>query len=264
MIKLGTPKNRNYAAVVVALQNFVDLPNCDNVKAALIFGNSVIVGKDTKTGDVGVFFPVETQLLREFLANNNLFRKPEWGNVDQEKKGFFEEHGRVKAKRPNYVGEKVIRDMHDKYLAKPVEPVAYEPNLPSCIIVDIDGTVAKMNGRGPFEWDKVGSDLPKGEVIELVQHLANTDAEIIFVSGRDSVCRDTTMFWLRTYFPCFKDLFMRPAGDQRDDRIVKQEIYEREIKGKYNVRFVLDDRNKVVDMWRSLGLPCFQVAPGNF
>ena len=57
---------------------------------------------------------------------------------------------------------------------------------------------------------------------------------------------------------------MRQAGDNRDDRIVKREIYEREIKGRYNVRFVLDDRNKVVALWRDLGLPCFQVADGDF
>ena len=93
---LNAPKNPNYSATVVELSQFVDLPNCDNVKHALIFGNCVIVGKDSKAGDVGLFFPVETQLLREFLANNNLFRKPEWGNIDPEKKGFFEEHGRVK------------------------------------------------------------------------------------------------------------------------------------------------------------------------
>lgn len=41
------PQNPNYCATVVELRSFVDLPNCDNVKAALIFGNSVIVGKDT-------------------------------------------------------------------------------------------------------------------------------------------------------------------------------------------------------------------------
>jgi hypothetical protein len=96
-MKLAEPKNKNYCAVVVKLDRFADLTGCDNVKAALIFGNSVIVGKDTQAGAVGLFFPVETQLTRDFLANNNLFRKPEWGNVDSEKKGFFEEHGRVKA-----------------------------------------------------------------------------------------------------------------------------------------------------------------------
>lgn len=91
------PKNKNYAASVVALSTFVDLPNCDNVKAALIYGNRVIVSKDAQAGTVGLFFPVETALSHEFLAANNLYRKPEWGNVDPEKKGYFEQHGRVRA-----------------------------------------------------------------------------------------------------------------------------------------------------------------------
>lgn len=57
---------------------------------------------------------------------------------------------------------------------------------------------------------------------------------------------------------------MRPEGDERKDSIVKQEIYEKYIKDRYNVRFVLDDRNQVVDMWREVGLKVLQVAPGDF
>jgi hypothetical protein len=91
------PKNPNYCAIVVALSTFVDLPNCDNVKSAIIYGNSVIVSKDTAPGSLGLFFPVECALDKEFLAFNNLYRKPEFGNADPTKKGFFEEHGRVKA-----------------------------------------------------------------------------------------------------------------------------------------------------------------------
>ena len=33
---------------------------------------------------------------------------------------------------------------------------------------------------------------------------------------------------------------------------------------KDNVEMVFDDRQKVVDMWREIGLTCMQVAPGNF
>jgi hypothetical protein len=91
------PKNKNYAAIVVELSNFVDLPNCDNVKSAMIFGNSVIVSKGLVGGEIGLYFPVESQLSKEFAGANNLFRKPEWGNADRDKKGFFEEHGRVRA-----------------------------------------------------------------------------------------------------------------------------------------------------------------------
>ena len=98
-MKFEEPKNSNYCATVVSLKTFVDLPNCDFIKSAIIFGNSVIVSKDVKAGDVGLFFPVECQLSKEFLSNNNLYRKPEWGNVDPTKSGFFENHGRIKCVR---------------------------------------------------------------------------------------------------------------------------------------------------------------------
>ena len=90
------PRNANYAATVVELNHFVDLPNCSNVKAAIIFGNSVIVSKDAQVGQWGMYFSPETQLSREFLSNNSLYRKHEYGNNDETKTGFFEEHGRVK------------------------------------------------------------------------------------------------------------------------------------------------------------------------
>ena len=96
MLNLAPPKNPNYCATVVELKHFVPLSGCDNVQAALIFGNQVIVGKDAKPGDIGLYFPVETALSGEFLAANDLYCKPEYGNRNPEKKGFFEKHGRVK------------------------------------------------------------------------------------------------------------------------------------------------------------------------
>jgi hypothetical protein len=57
---------------------------------------------------------------------------------------------------------------------------------------------------------------------------------------------------------------MRPANDFRKDSLIKKEIYENDIKGKYNVIMVYDDRNQVVDVWRGLGLKCAQVEPGEF
>jgi hypothetical protein len=59
-------------------------------------------------------------------------------------------------------------------------------------------------------------------------------------------------------------LMMRKTGDKRKYSIVKKEIFNEHIKGKYCVDFVLDDRNQVVEMWRKLGLVCLQVAEGNF
>lgn len=96
MLNLKPPKNQNYCALVTELKHFAPLAGCDNVQAALINGNQVIVDKDTQPGDIGLYFPPETALSHDFLAANNLYRKPEWGNADPTKKGFFEESGRVK------------------------------------------------------------------------------------------------------------------------------------------------------------------------
>jgi hypothetical protein len=54
------------------------------------------------------------------------------------------------------------------------------------------------------------------------------------------------------------------SADMRKDAVIKQELFDKYVAGKYNVLFVLDDRNQVVDFWRSIGLTCFQVNYGNF
>jgi len=93
---LEKPVNPNYCATVTIIDKLVPLENCDNVQAAIIFGNSVIVGKDTWAGDYGVFFPIETQLSEEFLKANNLYRDATL-NADPSKKGYFEQNGRIRA-----------------------------------------------------------------------------------------------------------------------------------------------------------------------
>jgi hypothetical protein len=94
-MKLKKPENQNYSAIVVELNRFVDLENCDNVKAAIIMGNQVIVSKDTQEGEIGVYFPVESQLSHEFVSNNNLYRHSD-NNVDINKRGYFEDNRRVR------------------------------------------------------------------------------------------------------------------------------------------------------------------------
>lgn len=93
---LEKPVNPNYCGTIIKIEKLVDLPNCDNVQAAIIFNNSVIVGKDVQIGDLGVFFPIETQLMPEFLKNNNLYRDKTL-NLNTDKAGYFETNGRIRA-----------------------------------------------------------------------------------------------------------------------------------------------------------------------
>lgn len=88
--------NKNYCATIVKITKLIDLDNCDNVVHANIFGNLVVVSKDTKIDDIGIFFPVECKLSDEYLSKNNLFRHSE-KNVDTTKVGYFEDNGRIRA-----------------------------------------------------------------------------------------------------------------------------------------------------------------------
>lgn len=93
---LEKPINPNYAATVVKIENIQPVAGLDNLVKTLIFSNAVLVGKDTQISDLGLFFPVECALSQEFLHNNNLF-KDSTLNVNKEKKGYFEQHGRIRA-----------------------------------------------------------------------------------------------------------------------------------------------------------------------
>ena len=170
-------------------------------------------------------------------------------------------------KRQHSVGEKVIKNMYRQYLApKPAEAPAWNPNLPEAIICDIDGTLAIHLERGPYDMEKCETDGFDETVLKLIVDAHEEGTEIIFCTGREEKYREATVRWLKKRLAShFADLlFMRKTDDHREDSIIKQEIYDAEIKGKYNVEFVLDDRNRVVEMWRRNGLKCLQVAEGDF
>jgi len=92
---INKPKNSNYSAIVVTIKHIHPLEGCDFIHAAMILGNQVIVDKSIKVGDIGIYFPTECKLSEEYLKNNNLYKKPEL-NIDPEKKGYFEENGRIR------------------------------------------------------------------------------------------------------------------------------------------------------------------------
>ena len=137
--------------------------------------------------------------------------------------------------------------------------------LDEAIIVDVDGTVALMEGkRTPFEWDKVALDAPNLPIIELVQTLRDAGLKVLVTTGRDGVCLNDTKTWLADHGVLYDAIFIRPERDSRDDTVIKKEIYDNHIKDKYKIKYVIDDRDKVVKMWRDLGLTVLQVADGDF
>jgi hypothetical protein len=142
---------------------------------------------------------------------------------------------------------------------------------PRAVLCDIDGTLALMGKgkpgrRGPFDWHRVGEDDPHTPIIELVAILRTAGFPIIYLSGRDESCRRITESWLLHHGLLTGDepLHMRRHNDNRPDHQVKRQIYRHKIEPYYDVAYVIDDRDQVVRMWRSLGLTVLQVADGNF
>ncbi|WP_433364307.1 AAA family ATPase [Streptosporangium sp. CA-115845] len=185
------------------------------------------------------------------------------------------------AKRDRAVGEDVIRGMHLRYLRGRDLPlplpeegegelagvVRYEekPGTPKAVMVDIDGTVALMTDRSPFDETRVHEDLPNLPVIKVVRALHAAGHRVVFLSGRRDACQAETEKWLAEHVGVpYEGLFMRRTGDGRKDSIVKAELFDQHVRDVYDVACVLDDRDQVVRMWRDLGLTVLQVADGAF
>lgn len=154
------------------------------------------------------------------------------------------------------------------------------------VIVDIDGTVADLSHRLHFikphpmgsdgdlrkDWDSFFAacvdDEPIHEMVDLVSLLA-AKYDIVFVTGRPERIRSETYEWLMKHIFHDQDhienvqLEMRADRDHRPDDRVKKEIYLDYLRDT-EIAFVLEDRARVVKMWRDLGLRVLQVTEGEF
>ena len=133
---------------------------------------------------------------------------------------------------PERVGGDVIREMWQRYLAgrrlpppvpdpaPAVTPTHYEPppGMPEAFLVDIDGTVAVMSDRSPYDESRVHEDRPNEPVIRVVRALHAAGYRIVFCSGRTDACRAGTADWLAAHVGVpYEALHLRAAGDQRGD-----------------------------------------------
>lgn len=188
--------------------------------------------------------------------------------------------------RTDVVGEAVIREQQNRFnvlkkqfdatqrlhyprIHATADPLKQDATLPACILVDIDGTAAKIHDRSPFDWSNVGRDQPNVPVLNVVRAMRAAGYAIVFLSGRDSMARTPTIAWLQQHLGWHEhvdyDLFMRKQNDNRKDSIIKRELFDAHIRNRYFVELVLDDRDQVVSLWRrDLGLTCLQVDYGDF
>lgn len=158
--------------------------------------------------------------------------------------------------RANGVGQDVIYRQIQKWNDYSGR-ITYVPDesLPAAIIVDVDGTVAQMNGRGPFEWHRVSEDVPRKIIRHMVEGYQDAGYTIIICSGRDEVCREDTHKWLVDNGIGFEELHMRKKDDYRKDNVVKEEIFWTHLAHRYNIVACIDDRPQMIRLWHELKIP---------
>lgn len=145
--------------------------------------------------------------------------------------------------------------------------VPYVPDLtlPKAVIVDIDGTLALPKHRGPYDTSRYHTDELEHRLADLLERVANDYGyQIIILTGRHEPHRDVLIDWLAEHKVRFDEVHMRGADDRRRDNIVKLDLFNAHIRDRFNVVAAFDDRDRVVRLWRRLGLLALQVAFGDF
>lgn len=146
-----------------------------------------------------------------------------------------------------------------------IEPYVPDPTLPATLTIDVDGTLANGSHRDPYDHSRCGDDSVHESVANVARLASAAGLQIVICSGRDEgKFRLLTLDWLTDNGIPWDRLFMREAGDERRDSIVKYELFNRYIRPYHNVEAWLDDRDRVVNVMRAAGVKVFQVAPGDF
>ncbi|GHG11702.1 MULTISPECIES: phosphatase domain-containing protein [Streptomyces] len=152
--------------------------------------------------------------------------------------------------------------LNDRPAATPYVP---DPTLPTAVLCDIDGTLALRGDRGPYDFSRCDLDLLNVSVRDALRAFRGAHQDrVVLLSGRSEDHRALTEAWLERYEVPYDELWMRASDDGRSDDIVKAELFDAHVRHRYAVRVSLDDRDRVVAVWRRMGLPTWQVNYGAF
>ena len=150
------------------------------------------------------------------------------------------------------------------YVYKPYTP---DPSLPVAYSFDLDGTLAHTNGkRGPYDASKYYVDDVDEAItyVGVALRVAARADELIILTGREETYRAECEAWLKQQGVHYDRLIMRPEGDTRNDAVVKSDLWDEHIDGKFNVLMHFDDRNRVVNGLRRKCIKVAQVQVGDF
>lgn len=142
------------------------------------------------------------------------------------------------------------------------------------IIFDIDGTLADIGHRlhhikgEKKDWYGFNSRMKDDGLkfdIYMLYEMCKSRYKIAIVTGRFEEYREVTTDWLMRNGIYWDELHMRPSEDYRSDDIIKQDILKKHFQdNSRQIRFVVDDRDRVVNMWRHHNITCLQCQKGEY
>ena len=154
--------------------------------------------------------------------------------------------------------EKKKRDREEADIIERKEKPPVQFNLPSAVIIDVDGTLAIRGERGIYEFEKCEVDTVCREVKQILEMIKNQmEVKILIMTGREAIHRGTTERWLLTNTIPYDTLYMRSAWDGNKGHIIKKQLYDTFIKDKFNILFVMEDEKYSIQMWKEEGLYVF-------
>ena len=150
------------------------------------------------------------------------------------------------------------------------------------IIFDLDGTIANISHRVHYlkgyenpdgswnkkaNWNKFHNSISDDIVVKpikfMLNHLYSNFIDIIILTGRNDSVKKNTVKWLRDNEVSYDHLIMRPKNDHRSDTVFKLEQLKK-LEKNFKIHFIVEDRNRVVKMWRDEGYFCLQCKEGDY
>lgn len=140
-------------------------------------------------------------------------------------------------------------------------------------VFDLDGTLAlnehrrhHVEGHGPKDWDAFFAACYNDEInrplASILRMMRREGHRVEIWSGRSYDVLELTRGWLFMNDLSHVPYKGRPKNEYCSDVILKHGWLHDE--RRYWPDLIFDDRDSMVAMWRELGIPCYQVAKGDF
>lgn len=223
--------------------------------------------------------PKEIEFYKEFINSHN---KGEHGiQYEIEFKDFWtpvDECIRRDKTRPNPIGEEVIKQTWKKYrnfiLQEQIKQLKerkleQDSTKTAAIVVDMDATLCLNTTGRPFygegATEGMVNDEPITEICDMIRTLHRSgEYSLIVLSGREDTpeIREATETWLHNHDLWPTEVLLRSTGDYSKGEICKKKLIEHVLKS-YNVKLIIDDNNRCVQMYRDMGLTVLQPNEGS-